>query len=265
MDRNRVLLLPFAREVPAFVHEAGHSKWANIRHRKAAVDAKRANVFTKIGKEIVAAVRAGGANPKDNLRLAGILSRAKAANCPKANIESAIAKGAGASSDNEVEMFFEGQLGPVALYVHALSENRNRATMRVRSCLTKHNAHISGPGSAARLFMRRTVFIYACPTAADYDRLLESAVEGGADDVEHDAIAGEAHVVCLDASAKSIRSAMAAAGWEARDTKAMIVPEQAVPVDAATHEALERLLDACDSEDEIVAVFHNAAPPAEQG
>ena len=170
---------------------AGHSKWNNIKRRKAAEDNKRGKIFSKFGKEIQIAVREGGSDPEQNARLRDVISRAKSSNMPNDNIQRSIDKAAGdAGSDNLVEIQYEGYgPGGIAVIVRALSENRNRTAADVRHVFDKYGGNLDTDGSATFLFERKGSIIIERENISDEDELLMLAIEAGAEDK-----IGRAHV-----------------------------------------------------------------------
>lgn len=164
---------------------SGHSKWANIKHRKGAQDAKRGKIFTKIAKELTIAARLGGGIPDMNPRLRMALDKAKSANMPKDNVERAIKKGTGEGSDaNYYEVTYEGYgPGGAAIMVSALTDNKNRTVADVRSTLTKRGGSMGEAGCVAWMFEKKGV-INVLKVAANEDTIMELAIEAGAEDVE---------------------------------------------------------------------------------
>jgi len=162
---------------------AGHSKWANIKHRKAAQDAKRGKVFTKLIRELVVAARAGGPQPEDNPRLRAAVDKALGANMKRDTIDKAIARGAGnAEGDNYDEVTYEGYgVGGVAVLVECMTDNRNRTVADVRHAFSKRGGNLGTDGSVAYLFNRLGQILY--PPGVNEERVMEVALEAGADDV----------------------------------------------------------------------------------
>jgi YebC/PmpR family DNA-binding regulatory protein len=163
---------------------SGHSKWSSIKHKKGAADAKRGKLFSKLSRAIIVAAREGGADPEGNATLATAIQKARDNSMPKDNIERAIARGAGTSSDGEAyeHITYEGY-GPsgVALFVEALTDNRNRTASDVRHIFTKNDGSLGESGSVAWLFERKGVILVA--ESVDEDELTLAAAEGGAEDV----------------------------------------------------------------------------------
>ncbi|RMH38727.1 MAG: YebC/PmpR family DNA-binding transcriptional regulator, partial [Gammaproteobacteria bacterium] len=162
---------------------AGHSKWANIQHRKKAQDAKRGKLFTKLIREIVVAARMGGPDPEANPRLRAAVDKALGSNMKRETIENAIKRGAGGQEgDNVEELVYEGYgPGGVAILVEAMTDNRNRTVAEVRHAFSKHGGNLGAEGSVAYLFNRTGVISFA--PGSDEDAIMEVAIEAGADDV----------------------------------------------------------------------------------
>ncbi len=162
---------------------AGHSKWANIKHRKAAQDAKRGKVFTKLIRELVVAAKQGGPLPEDNPRLRAAVDKALGANMTRDTIDRAIARGAGTDDDNDVEeLTYEGYApGGVAVLIEAMTNNRNRTVAEVRHAFSKRGGNLGTDGSVAYLFERKGQFSF--PPGTDEEQLMEVALEAGAEDI----------------------------------------------------------------------------------
>ena len=162
---------------------SGHSKWSTIKHKKAAADAKRGQLFTRLGREIVIAARQGGGNPESNFSLRLAIDKAKAANMPKENIERAIKKATGGNAEQYEETRYEGYgPGGVAIIVEVLTDNRNRTAGEVRATFTKSGGNLAEPGAVSFMFDRVGLIEYP-PDVATSDQMLDAAIEAGADDV----------------------------------------------------------------------------------
>ena len=239
---------------------AGHSKWANIKHRKAAQDAKRGKIFTKLIREIVVAARNGGPAPEDNPTLRSVMDKALTANMKKDTIEKAIARGAGnADGDNFEAMTYEGYgVNGVAVYVKCLSDNRNRTVSEVRHAFTKCGGNLGTDGSVAYLFSNAgQLFI----EQGDEDAIMEAALEAGAEDV----IAAEDGSFEIRTSAEdflAVKEALVAAGYEVEGEVTMI-PSTETELDADAAEKIQRLIDMLEDLDDVQAVYTNAAFPEE--
>ncbi|TGG93929.1 YebC/PmpR family DNA-binding transcriptional regulator [Natronospirillum operosum] len=237
---------------------AGHSKWANIKHRKAAQDAKRGKVFTKIIREIVVAARNGGPNPEDNPALRSVMDKALTANMKKDTIEKAIARGAGnQDGDNFEEMTFEGYgASGVAILVKCLSDNRNRTVSEVRHAFSKHGGNLGTDGSVAYLFQHKgQLFI----ENGDEDAIMEVALEAGAEDVISNDD-GSFEIRCEPTDYLELKKALVDAGYEAEGEVSWL-PDVEVEVDGETAEKVQKLIDTLEESDDVQNVYTNAAFP----
>ena len=237
---------------------AGHSKWANIKHKKAAVDAKRGKVWTKIIREITVAARVGGGEIADNPRLRLAVDKATGANMPKDTIARAIQRGAGGGeNDNVEELTYEGY-GPsgVAILVEAMTDNRNRTVAEVRHAFTKHGGNLGTDGSVAYLFNKKGVFSFA--PGADEDAILEAALEAGADDVESQED-GSVQVTTTPDTFEAVKDALAAVEVEADDAEVTMVPDTYSDLDADTSETVMKLVERLEDLDDVQNVFTNAS------
>jgi YebC/PmpR family DNA-binding regulatory protein len=239
---------------------AGHSKWANIKHQKARTDAKRAKVWTKIIRELTVAARLGGPVPADNPRLRTVWDKALAANMPKDTIERAVARGAGGQEGANVEeLTYEGYApGGVAVLVEAMTDNRNRTVAEVRHAFTRHGGNLGTDGSVAYLFTRRGVVSFA--PGADGDRVMEVALEAGAEDVvlEDD---GSLAVLAPWEAVGDLAAALRAAGLEPAAAEVAMLPATYVALDEEQAATVLRLIDALEELDDVQSVFTNAEFP----
>ncbi len=238
---------------------AGHSKWANIKHRKGRQDAKRGKLFAKLIRAIEAAARNGGGDPAGNPTLATAIQKAKDASVPKDNIERAIARGSGDLEGVDYEEFFyEGYApGGVALYVHVLTDNRNRAASDVRAAFNKHNGSLGEPGSVGYLFEQKGYVL----ASGDEDTVMLAALDGGADDVTPSGDQWE--VLTEPGIVNHVRTALEEAGVEVDQAEVTQMPMTSVPVDAATAPQVLRLVDALEDLDDVQAVYANFDIPDE--
>ncbi|HKI74728.1 MAG TPA: YebC/PmpR family DNA-binding transcriptional regulator [Pseudomonadales bacterium] len=241
---------------------AGHSKWANIKHRKAGQDAKRGKVFTKIIRELTIAARDGGPAVEDNPALRSVVEKAKAVQMPKDTIERAIARGAGGQDGADLESVSYEGYGPggVAIFVQATTDNRNRTVAEVRHAFTRSGGNLGTDGSVAYLFDKRGQFNFSPGT--DENRLMEIAVEAGAEDVET-AEDGSIEVLTLPEDFHSVRHALATAGIEPYSAEIAMIPQAYSELDVETGEKVLRLLDALEDLDDVQDVFTNADFPEE--
>lgn len=236
---------------------AGHSKWANIKHRKGAQDKKRSNLFTKLAREIIVAARTGQPDPAFNPRLRAAIAAAKAQSMPKDKIEYSIKKGAGelGDSENYEEMRYEGYgPGGVAMIIEVLTDNKNRTAAEVRSALSKAGGTLGESGSVAFMFERIGLIQYP-PDAASTEAMFEAALEAGADNCEsHE----EGHdITCDPDSFSGVRDALAEKFGDPEVGRLDWKPNTTVAVDEATAEKIIRLEDVLDENDDVQHVAAN--------
>ena len=236
---------------------AGHSKWANIKHRKAAQDAKRGKIFTKLIREIVVAAKMGGPDQDSNPRLRDAVSKALSANMKKDTVENAIKRGAGAGEgENYDEVRYEGY-GPngVAIMVDCLTDNRNRTVSDVRHAFTKHGGNLGTDGSVSYLFTKLGMMTY--PSGTDEDVIMEAALEAGADDVVTNDD-GTIDVVTAWEELTNVKEAMIASGHEPET--ADITQQASTTVDLELDDAQKvmKLVDMLEDLDDVQNVHTNA-------
>ncbi len=236
---------------------AGHSKWANIKHRKAAQDAKRGKIFTKIIRELTVAARQGGPNPEDNPRLRAVIDKALTANMKKDTIERAVDRGAGGGDDgNYEELTYEGYgPGGVAVYVEAMTDNRNRTVAEVRHAFSKFGGNLGTDGSVAYLFTKQGVISYG--PDADEEKLMEAALEAGAEDldVQDD---GSYEIVTLPEQFLDVKEALVQAGLTPDNAEVTMVPSTRVELDRDGAETFLKMIDMLEDLDDVQNVYHNA-------
>ena len=232
---------------------AGHSKWANIKHRKGRQDAKRGKLFAKLIKSIESAARNGGGDMSANPTLVTAVQKAKDNSVPKDNIERAIARGVGdVDGVQYVEAFYEGYApGGVALYVQILTDNRNRAASDVRSAFSKNGGNLGEPGSVGYLFEQKGYIL----ASGDEDTVMMAAIEGGADDVTAEGDQWE--IISQPGELQSLRSELEAAEVVVVSAEVTYLPATSIAVDAATAPKVLRLVDALDDLDDVQEVFAN--------
>jgi YebC/PmpR family DNA-binding regulatory protein len=239
---------------------SGHSKWATIRHKKGAADAKRGKLFTKLIKEITVAARMGGGDEDANPRLRTAVLKARDANMPKDNIDRAIKKGTGELEGVDyTEITYEGYgPGGVAIMVDCLTDNRNRTAADVRSIFGKHGGNLGENGCVSYMFTRKGVLAYDAEKY-DEDEIFETALEAGASDV---ATEGETtEVTCEPEDFESVLNAMQEAGYEHENADIMQIPEARVSLDTdGTRKAL-RLIELLEDHDDVQAVSTNIDIP----
>jgi YebC/PmpR family DNA-binding regulatory protein len=241
---------------------AGHSKWANIKFRKGAQDAKRGKIFTKLIREITIAARAGGADVASNPRLRLAIDKAKAQSMPKDNIDRAVKRGSGElDGDHYEEVRYEGY-GPcgVAVMVDCLTDNRNRTVGEVRHAFTKYGGNLGSDGAVAFLFNRVGALSY--PPGTDEDVIMESAIEAGATDVVVNDD-GSVDVITEPDDFEAVRDAMAAGGHRPENSEITMRADTRAGVDADSAETLLKLLDTLDDLDDVQQVYSNADIPDE--
>lgn len=235
---------------------AGHSKWANIKHRKAKEDAKRGKVFTKFIREITVAAQLGGGEPNDNPRLRAAVDKALSANMTKDTIQRAIDRGAGNSdADNVEELVYEGYgVGGVAVLVEVMTDNRNRTVAEVRHAFSKCGGNLGTDGSVAYLFTKRGQIIVASP---DEDRVVEAALEAGASDVI--TLDAESFDVATDmADLVDVKDALVKAGLEIIQAEIALVPATMVDLDAENTPKVLKMIDMLEDLDDVQNVYSNA-------
>lgn len=240
---------------------AGHSKWANIKHRKGAQDAKRGKVFTKLIKEITVAARLGGADESSNPRLRDALMKAFKANMKKDTIENAVKRGAGGLEGADMmEMRYEGY-GPsgVAILVDCLSDNKNRTVSEVRHAFTKCGGNLGTDGSVAYLFTKQGQIQFSQET--EEDKLFEIALELGAEDVLNDD--DGFIVICADNTYHQIVKGLQDGGFEPENAELTMEASTMVTLDEEGAEKLLRLVDMLEDLDDVQHVYTNADIPEE--
>jgi YebC/PmpR family DNA-binding regulatory protein len=236
---------------------AGHSKWANIQHRKGRQDAKRGKVFTRLIKEITVSARMGGGDPDSNPRLRLAVDKATEQNMPKDNIERAIKRGTGGLENvNYEEIRYEGYgIGGAAVLVDTLTDNRTRTVADVRHAFTKFGGNMGSAGSVAFLFKHCGQLMY--PPGTNEERLLEAALEGGADDVvTHDD--GSLEVVTAPYSFSTVRAALEKGGFKAALAEVTMKPSTETEMAGDEAAKMQKLLDALESLDDVQDVYTTA-------
>jgi YebC/PmpR family DNA-binding regulatory protein len=241
---------------------SGHSKWASIKHRKAATDARRGQLFTKLARAITVAAREGGGDPDANFALAAAIQKARDYSMPKDNIQRAIDRGAGAGggADAIQRALYEGYgPGGAAIMVEALTDNRNRTGADMRHLFDKHGGSLGEPGSVAWVFDKRGVVL------VDGDRYSEDdlipAIDAGAQDVSADG--DSLKVLCAAEDLTAVRDALERAEVEIQSAELTMEPKSVVEVEGGEAPALMRLMDALDDHDDVEAVHANFDIPAE--
>ena len=234
---------------------AGHSKWANIQHRKGRQDAVRAKLFSKFSKEITVAAKMGDPDPDKNPRLRLAIKEAKAQSMPKDNIERAIKKAVGGEGDAYEEIRYEGY-GPngVAVIVEAMTDNRNRTASNVRSTFTKNGGSMGETNSVAFMFERKGEITYPA-ASGDVDAVMMAAIEAGAEDAESSA---DGHTIwCADTDLNDVATALEAELGESQSTRLVWKPANTTPLDLEGMQALMKLVDALEDDDDVQRVTTN--------
>ena len=237
---------------------AGHSKWHNIKHKKMAQDQKRGKIFTKVMREIIVAVKQGGPNPDNNPRLRLAIEMAKEVNMPKENVERAIKKASGElGSENVEEVFFEGYgPGGVAMYISAITDNKNRTTSQIRSIFTKFGGSLAEAGAVAWIFDRKGVITFSKSTLGDKkDELVDMAIEVGAEDINEESDIIEIH--CDPKDIEELKKSLSEAGWKWERAEVTFIPKNTVKVSGKEAENLMKLLNALDDHDDVQKVWSN--------
>ncbi len=236
---------------------SGHSKWATIKRKKGAADAKRGQVFTRLTREIVMAARDGGGDTDSNFRLRLAVEKARAENMPKDNIDRAIKRGTGENKDGAVyeEIFYEGYASHgVALMIQCVTDNRNRTIAEVRHGITRHGGSMGEGGSVAWQFTRTAYF--SIPAAGkDFDKIFELAVECGANDVEND---GESiEIFAPVESFKTISDRLRAAGIQVEEAELKMIPNQEMELGVEDTLQVMRAIETLEDLDDVQAVYSN--------
>ncbi len=232
---------------------SGHSKWATTKRQKAVVDAKRGALFTKIGNQIAIAARSG-TDPTMNPSLAMVLEKARLANMPKANIERAIARVADKNAAALIEETYEAYgPGGIGIIIEVATDNKNRTMPEVRHTLEKNGGRMADPGSVMFQFTRKGVIF----TESKGDEVMMAALDAGAEDVSDEDDGTTIYTASGDLA--KVREGLIAAGYEIKEAELKYVPNNEVEVEGETAEKVEKILDAIDDLDDVVAVHTNAA------
>ena len=234
---------------------AGHSKWANIQHRKGRQDAARSKLFSKLAKEITVAAKMGDPDPDKNPRLRLAVKEAKSQSVPKDVIERAIKKSQGGDAENYDEIRYEGYgPGGVAVIVEAMTDNRNRTASTVRSTFSKCGGNLGETGSVGFMFDRKGQILYPA-SAGDEDTVMMAAIEAGAEDVES---SDDGHAIfCADSDLNEVSTALEAELGEAESTKLIWKPQTTTELDLEGMQKLMKLIDTLEDDDDIQRVTAN--------
>ena len=241
---------------------SGHSKWANIKHKKGKADAARGKIFTKIGREIAIAVRDGGSDPTSNGKLRDVIAKAKANNMPNDNIKRSIAKAAGEiGSVNYEEIQYEGYApGGMAVIVSTVTDNRNRTASDIRHIFDKNGGSLGTNGCVSYMFDKVGLIVIERKPGMDEDEVMMTALDAGAEDFVAQDDAFEVYTAPADFSA--VREALEAADFTFLSAEVQMLPQNTVNItDAETVEKVEKFLERLDDNDDVQEVFHNAVLP----
>jgi YebC/PmpR family DNA-binding regulatory protein len=235
---------------------SGHSKWHTIKHKKGAADAKRGKIFTRLIKELTVAARASGGDPDMNPRLRTIIAEAKASNMPRENIERAIRRGTGEEPGvSYEEIMYEGYgPGGVALMIQTLTDNKNRTVGEIRFILGKHNGNLAAENSVAWMFSRKGQIVVE-KSKADEDKLLNAALDAGADDMNDDGEAWE--IVSAPEKFEAVRDAIKALGVEVANAEVAMIPQNYIKLQGKEAQQMLRLFEAIDDQDDVQHVWAN--------
>ncbi|HOX92076.1 MAG TPA: YebC/PmpR family DNA-binding transcriptional regulator [Spirochaetales bacterium] len=242
---------------------SGHSKWATIKHKKGAADAKRGQMFTKLIKEISIAARMGGGDSDSNARLRTAMLKARAANMPKDNIDRAIKKGTGELGGSTYEeLVYEAYApGGIAILIEVLTDNKNRAAAEVRNILTRAGGSLATSNAVLRLFTRKGVISLDGEKYSE-DQVMEVALEAGADDIANED--GEIVVYTSPEAFEAVLNAITEKGMETDGAEVSMVPESYVDPDKDSGGKVAKLIDKLEENDDVQNVYHNANLPDEE-
>ncbi len=239
---------------------AGHSKWAQIKHKKAVVDAKRGKIFTKVAKEITVAVRLGGKDPAMNPRLRTVILKAKSINMPNENIERAIKKGSGELQDVQYEEIRYEGYGPggVAVLVDCMTDNKNRTVGEIRHLFSKYNGNLGETGCVSWLFEQKGYFVFGEGVITE-EELMEIALEAGAEDVRRDDKSLE--VITAPADFETVKEVFDKRGLKYSVAEITMLPKNYVEVRDKDAENMMKLFDALEDHDDVQNVYANFDVP----
>ena len=244
---------------------SGHSKWATIKRKKAANDAKRSNQYAKLLRAVEVAAREGGSGDvAANMTLASAVEKAKSFSVPTDNIERAIKRGTGADDTGARydEISYEGYApGGIALFVEALTDNRNRTAQEVRHAFTRNGGNLGETGSTAFMFTRKGVVVVEKAMAPDEERLLETVMDAGAEDLRDSESSWD--IVSDPAAFKQVRDALEAAGVEVFSAEISMMPQTTIPVDGGEAKQVLNLIEALEDLDDVQNVYANFDIPEE--
>ena len=243
---------------------SGHSKWAQIKHKKAVVDAKRGKIFSKIAKEITVAARLGGGDPDGNPRLRTVLENAREVNMPGENIKRAIMKGTGELPGvSYEESIYEGYgPGGTAILLEVLTDNKNRTVPEIRHIMTKNGGNLGEAGCVAWMFEKKG-YILVEKTKIDEDSLMSAALEAGAEDMKNDPGEDSYEIITAPEDVNKVKAALEAAGIPVSLAEITMLPKSYVALDGKSAEQIIRLVDVLEDHEDIQNVYTNFNIPDE--
>ena len=237
---------------------SGHSKWANIKHKKGKSDAQKAKVFTKIGRELQIAVKSGGPDPESNSKLKDVIAKAKAANMPNDNIMSSIKRASGDNANDVMEEITYEGYGPsgVAIIVETVTDNRNRTAADIRHIFDKFGGNLGSTGCVSFMFDKKGLIVIENDGDIEEETLMMDALECGAEDFSADDDAFE--ITTDPADFSNVRSALEEKGYSFLEAAVSMIPQNYVTLtEEKPLEQIERLIDALEDNDDVMEVWHN--------
>ncbi|ERM92182.1 transcriptional regulator [Caldanaerobacter subterraneus subsp. yonseiensis KB-1] len=236
---------------------AGHSKWANIKHKKEKMDAKKGRIFTKLTKDIIKAAKEGGGDPETNSKLKLAIERAKAFNLPSENIQRAIKKGTGELGGAKLEeVIYEGY-GPAgtAIIVEALTDNKNRTAGEIRHIFDRNGGTLGAAGSVTWMFDKVGVIVVEKTDSINEEDLMMVAIEAGAEDFSADE--GEFEIITDPSNFQEVREAIEKAGYKISEAEITMLPKNTIKLSPEDYEKFEKLIDKLEDNDDVQNVYHN--------
>jgi len=243
---------------------SGHSKWATIKRKKEATDAKRSNMYAKLLRAVEVAAREGGGSMEGNMTLASAVEKAKSFSVPSDNIDRAIKRGTGELGDGQKyeEIVYEGYApGGIALLIEALTDNRNRTAQEVRHAFSRNGGNLGETGTVAWQFTRKGVIVVEKAVAPDEEHLLELALEGGAEDLNDSESSWD--IITAPADFKTVQSALDAAGVPIYSAELSMIPQSTIPLDGSEANQVLRLMESLEDLDDVQNVYANFDIPEE--
>lgn len=237
---------------------AGHSKWANTKHRKGRQDAKKAKIFTKLARAITVAVKEGGTDPEYNASLANAIEKAKAENMPNDNIDRAIKKGAGSASENNFESITYEGYGPcgTAFMVQCLTDNKNRTAADIRHYFSKYNGNLGSTGCVAYLFDRKGVIVIKKNGQINEEDLMLTVLEAGADDLKSEEEVFE--IITPPEDFMTVLKKIKSSGYNNVNGEVLYIPQTTAKIDSEEDiKIIVKLIDALEDNDDVQEIYHN--------